>query len=163
MNSYSFVTGETAKYADPSPEVADFLARVRTAANDPNVSVLALQDLIYGMENPILDKKMLPGRAMVTMAVFKNPIHHILLDQIDRKRIQLGKLDMAAMRAAHTLTVPQAARRLEITPAAVRAAINTYRLSAIYENGQYWVHPDSVASYRVSTRGPKGKRRKVRR
>jgi len=155
VNTYQLQNGETIKYPDPPRPVADFLARVRVAANNPTVSLDALISLIYGPENPLLDHTMLPGRAMVTKEVFANPVFHVMQDQIGVKRVQLGLLNMTAERAAHTLSVQDVAKELGITPAAVRQAIAGHRLSAMYDNGQWWVRPESVASYKVSTRGPK--------
>jgi hypothetical protein len=155
MNTYKLQNGETIEYPDPPRPVADFLARVRIAANDPTVSLDALISLIYGPENPLLDHTMLPGRAMVTKDAFANPVFHVMQDQIGIKREQLGLYDPVAARAAHTLSVPDVAKELGISPSAVRQAIAAHRLGAMYDNGQYWIHPNSVASYKVSTRGPK--------
>ncbi|MBO0700484.1 MAG: hypothetical protein J2P46_18950, partial [Zavarzinella sp.] len=155
MNTYKLQNGETIEYPDPSRPVADFLARVRIAANDPTVSLDTLIGLIYGPENPLLDHAMLPGRAMVTKEVFANPVYHVMQDQIGVKREQIGLYDPAAARAAHSLSVQDVAKELGITPAAVRQAIAARRLPAMYDNGQWWVMPQAVASYKVSTRGPK--------
>jgi|SRR5262245_1936193 len=160
MASYTALSGETIRFPDPDPVTADFLARARVAASDLTVSINDMIELVYGPDNPLLDKTILPGRPMVTKAVFVNPVYHVLADLIGVKRVQLGLLDMAAARAAYTLSVPEAAKRLGITPAAVRAAITGKRLGAIYENGQWWLRPESVASYKVSNRGPKRASRK---
>lgn len=157
MPTYQLLSGETVKYPAPAPAVAAFLARVLHAAGDPAVDVNGLIGLLYGPENPILDTTLIPGRPMVTKAVFADPVYHILADQIGRKQVQLGLLDPAANRAQYTLSVAAAARRLGITPAAVRAAISARRLAAVLDNGQWWVRPEAVASYRVSNRGPKRK------
>ena len=162
MNTYRLLSGQNIEYPDPSPPVARFLARVRLAANDPNVSLSGLIELIYGPDNPLLDNMMLPGRSMVTKAVFANPVYHVMADQIGVKEVQLGLLDMNAARECYTLSVPQAAKRLGITPSAVRSAINAHRLAGMYDNGQWWIRPESVDSYKVSTRGPKRRRQKVR-
>lgn len=155
MPTYQLLSGETIEYPTPAPPVADFLARVLHAAGDPAVDVNGMIELIYGPANPILDITLVPGRPMVTKAVFDNPIYHVLSDQIGRKQVQLGRLDMAAVREAYNVSVPEAARRLGITPAAVRAAITARRLSGMYDNGQWWLRPESIASYKVSNRGPR--------
>jgi hypothetical protein len=155
MPTYQLLSGETVEYPTPAPPVANFMARVLHAAGDPAVDVNGMIELIYGPENPILDTTLVPGRPMITKAVFENPVYHVLSDQIGRKQVQLGLLDLAATRAQYTVSVPEAARRLGITPAAVRAAITARRLSGIYDNGQWWLRPESIASYRVSNRGPK--------
>jgi hypothetical protein len=155
MPTYHLLSGETISYPAPPAQVAEFLAQVHVAAGDPAVDVNQMIELIYGPENPILDTTFVPGRPMVTKAVFDNPVYRVLTDLLGRKRVQLGHLDMAAARASYTVSVRDAARRLGITPAAVRAAITARRMSAMLENGQWWIHPNSVASYKVSNRGPK--------
>ncbi|HEV3385113.1 MAG TPA: hypothetical protein VG097_09865 [Gemmata sp.] len=75
MNTYTMLSGETVQYPDPPFEVANFLAKVRLAAGDPNVNVNQLTELIYSPENPLLDTSILPGRAMVTKKIFENPVY----------------------------------------------------------------------------------------
>jgi hypothetical protein len=155
MNTYKLVSGETIRYPDPPPPVAAFLARVRLAAQDPTVSIGQMIDLVYGPDNPLLDHTVFPGRGMVTVAVHADPVYRVMRDQLAVKEIAAGLYDPAEARKAYTLSVPAAAKQLGISPAAVRLAISNQRLAAVYDNGQWWIRPSSVASYKVSNRGPK--------
>jgi hypothetical protein len=155
MNAYTMLSGETVQYPDSPAEVASFLAKVRLAAANPNVSVNQLTELIYSSENPLLDTTILPGRAMVTKKVFENPVYHIMADQIGVKQIQLGLVKKEDWDTQFTISVPEAAEQLGITPGAVRAAITAKKLAAHFRNGQWYVNPNSIASYKVSNRGRK--------
>jgi excisionase family DNA binding protein len=159
VNTHDFLFGEPLAYPDPPPAVAAFLDRAKAAAADPTVSVNDFIALVYGLENPLLDQTILPGRAMVTRTAFEDPVYLILMDLLDRKRVQLGQLDLEAVRAAHSLTAAQAAEQLGISAAAVRAAIASRRLAAVLLDGQYRLRPEAVAAYKVSNRGPKAQER----
>jgi excisionase family DNA binding protein len=152
--AHECVNGETVEYPEPARDVAKFLERVRRAADDAAVSEDALIALIYGRENPLLDHTMLPGRSMVTPAVFANPLYRVLVDLLDRKRVQSGALDLAKARARYTLSVTDAAAQLGVNATAVRKAIGAGRLPALKDGGQYWLDPASVASFEVDRRGP---------
>lgn len=155
MPSYLLLSGETIKFPAPPPNVAAFLARVEKAAIDPAVDVNKMIELVYGDENPILDRDFIPGRPMVTRKVLDNPVYSVLSNLIGVKRVQLGLLDMAAVEAANSISVQEAAEQLGITPAAIRAAIKAHNLAGHFRNGQWYTRPESVAAYRVSNRGPK--------
>src|SRR5262249_9224085 len=66
---------------------------------------------------------------------------------------QGGQLNLAAAHARYTADVPSAARRLGTTPASVRAAIQARRLAGVFQNGQWWISEESLASYKGSNRG----------
>ncbi|MDB5306897.1 MAG: hypothetical protein JWO38_1099 [Gemmataceae bacterium] len=151
MNSHTLLSGETIEYPDPPPKVAAFLDRVRGAAADPGVSVGQLVALIYGLKNPLLDTTVLLGRAMVTKAASENPVFRVMADQIGVKQ----GIGPAATPDACTVSVPAAAEQLGIAPAAVRAAISCRKLGAVLRNGQWYMRPEAVATYKVSTRGRK--------
>jgi excisionase family DNA binding protein len=165
MNRHKTVAGEVIEFPDPSPAIANYLVLATKAAHDPNVTVNDLIELIYHTKNPLLDTTILPGRALVTKAIFANPIYHVFSDLLDVKRVQLGLLDPVAAKESYTLTVTTVATQLGISESAVKLAIKEHRLAAIRDGGQWWINPNSVASYRVSNRGPKGKgtRKKVTR
>ena len=154
MLAHECVNGERVEYPAPAPAVARFLERVRRAADDPAVTEDGLIALIYGRENPLLDHTMMPGRSMVTPAVFANPLYRVLVDLLDRKRVQSGALDLAKARARYTLSVTDAAAQLGINATAVRKAISAGRLPAWKADGQYWLDPASGASFEVERRGP---------
>lgn len=50
--------------------------------------------------------------------------------------------------------VTEAARRLGVSAVTIRNAIRAERLNAVFDNGQYWIQPEDLASLRVGTRGP---------
>jgi hypothetical protein len=155
MLTYKFMSGETLTYPEPAPDVAAFLARVEAAAKDPAVSENDMISLIYGMENPLLDKTMLPGRAMVTLKVLKNPAFLIMTELLGIKRIQLGLLDPVAAAACYTISVNEAAEQLGITPGSVRAAIKARKIAAHLRNGEWYTRPEMIAAYKVMYRGRK--------
>ena len=155
MPTYKLMSGETITYPEPAPEVAAFLARVQAAADDPAVDLNGMISLIYSEENPLLDTTMLPGRAMVTLKVLKNPAFLIMTELLGVKRIQLGLLDPIAAAACYTISVNEAAEQLGITPGAVRAAIKARKIAAHLRNGEWYTRPESIAAYKVSNRGRK--------
>jgi len=155
IDKHNTITGETLEYPRPSKAVAAFLARVVDGANDPNVSEAELTALVYGKENPLLDQTMFPHHGAVTVAVFADPVYHVMLDLLGRKRVQAGTLDLGAVSAASTMTITEAAAELGVTSSAVRQAIHAHRLPAIKRGGSYLLDPRDVASFRVMRRGPK--------
>ncbi len=154
MKKYLTISGETIECNPATAELAAFVDRVRAASEDPGVLVVQLEALVYGLENPLLSKDILSGRAVVTVATYANPCFLVMLDLIGRKRAATGHLDLAAVRARHTMTVPQAAKQLDITEGAVRQAIHSGRLSSWREAGIYYLDPVVVTAHRVSRRGP---------
>lgn len=157
MERYTTIAGEVLEYPRPDGELERFLARVVDAANDPRVSHGEMIELIYGTENPLLKQGMFRGRGAVTKEVFATPTYHVMLDLLDQKRVQTGALDVKKAMARFTLTVSEAAKRLDVTTSAVRQAIQAKRLSAVKKGGRYLLDPRAVATYRdhVVRRGPK--------
>ena len=153
MNVYTTLSGRAVEYPDPPAEVAAHLDRIRAAVENPKATVDDVLALVYGAGNPILDHDYFPGRAMVTAAVVANPVYAVMSDMIGRKEVALGLLDIEKAHAAYTVDVPAAAARIGVTQQAVRSAIDTGRLAALYRNGQWWVRPEAVASFRVSKAG----------
>ncbi|UJR81510.1 helix-turn-helix domain-containing protein [Sandaracinus amylolyticus] len=154
---YTTILGEVIEYAKPSAEVATFLERVKRAAHDPGVSEAQLSELVYGRGNPVLDQSVFPGRGAVTKAVHANPVWHVMQDLLDAKRVQSGNLDAGAANAAFSLTVAEAAERLEMSEGAVRQAIASEKLAAVKRGNVYLIDPASIATYRerVARRGPR--------
>lgn len=153
MATHITLTSERIDY-DASPEIQDFLARVALAANDPAVTVSDIVGLIYGEQNPMLVRGVIPGMGLVTAEVHASPVYRVLTDYLDRKRVQAGTLDPAAAEAAYTLTVADAARQLGISESAVRQAIARDRLDAKHIRGRHMLRPEAIASYQRSNRGP---------
>ncbi len=97
MEKYQTLTGTTIEYETPTPELAEFLARVTEVANNPEMAEPALVDLIYGPDNPILQYGVLPGRGLVTKDVQANPVYAVLTDLLERKREQKRALREALL------------------------------------------------------------------
>ncbi len=155
MPIYKLMSGETVEYPPPAPDVVAHLARLHAAAADPGVDVNRMIELVYGDENPILDRTLVPGRPMVTRAIFDNPVYRIMADLIGVKQVQLGFLDPALAEAAYAISVSEAAKQLGITESSVRAAIASRKLAARMRNWQWYTRPEAVAGYKVSNRGRK--------
>ena len=146
--------GRELTYPAPTGALAAFLDRVVAMSCDPRVTEDELVELIYGTDNPLLDQSMFKDRGAVTREVFGNPVYHVLLDFLGRKRAQLGTLDMDAAREAATVTVTEAARQLGISTSAVRQAIHAGRLPAVKTGSQWLINPRDVELYKPSARGP---------
>lgn len=158
MERHTTIAGEVLEYPHPDAELARFLARVRTAAEDPRVSEHELVDLIYGSENPLLDHTIFKGRGAVTLKAFENPVYHVMLDLLDAKRVQVGTLVPERAGARYTMPVADAAAELGITPSAVRQAVERGQLAAWKANARMLLlDPQSVRTYRehVTRRGPR--------
>ena len=153
MPSYTTSSGRTLTYDEPSPELAAFIDRVQAASVDTSVTNDDMILLVYGPDNPLLDPTILPGRYMVTPVVFANPIHHVLNDLLYLKGVRLGRVDMEKAHSRFTISIPDAAKQLGVTGQALRSAIEGYRLSAIFKNGQWWTSPQAVATFKVSKAG----------
>jgi len=152
---YSLVSGEVVEYPDQPAAVNAFLARVTAAVNDLAVSPAELLSLVYGTENPILDTTTQPGRAIVTKAVFENPVYRVLADLVGRKQLLAAGQTPEQASAAYTVSVKDASAQLGLTESSVRTAINNRKLSAVKRNGDWYIRPESIASYKVSNRGRK--------
>lgn len=155
MPTAQLFSGEVIEYPTPAPEVAAFLERLRAAAADPAVSVGEFMDLLSGSENPILDREFVPGKYYVTRKVFDNPVYRVMSDMIATKQINLGLLDPEKVAATYTLSVNEAAERLDMTPEAVRTAIAARKLGGHLRNGEWYVHPRSIDAYQYANRGLK--------
>lgn len=152
--SYTLTSGEVIEYPSPGAAIADYLAQVRQAAQDPTVTLGELVDLIYAEANPLLKTGIIPGRGAVTREVFDDPIYHVMIDQIAIKRIQTGTLDPEHAKLLFTMSVSEAAQKLGVSTSAVRQAIYTKRLAAQKVDGQWKLDPAAVDAYQVSNRGP---------
>ncbi len=154
MLRHQLLSGETIEAPTPKGELADFIARLRTAVDDPTVDESAFIELLYSPENPLLDRAIMPGRGTVTKAVFADPTYHVMLDLLGRKRIALGSLDMEKVRARYSMTVKQAATIAGVHENAIRQAIAAKRLSSVKLKGEHRLDPAQVEAYKPSTRGP---------
>ena len=154
MNTYALLSGELVEYPDQPAAVNAFIARVTAAVNDPNATPAEVLALAYGVENPVLDTRTQPGRAIVTKAVFENPVYRIFGDLVGRKQL-FAEGETDDVTDDYTVSVKEAAQQLGLTESSVRTAIAGRKLSAVKRNGDWYIHPLSVASYKVSNRGRK--------
>jgi hypothetical protein len=84
MDHYTTTTGEVISFATLAPNVVEFLRRAIVAAKDPNVSKDELATFIFGAENPLLDRSILPGRGVVRKALHESALHVMFLELIAR-------------------------------------------------------------------------------
>jgi excisionase family DNA binding protein len=152
---YVTLQGENLDLTKVLPVHLDFLKRVQTAATDPKITHTDLAKLIWSGDNPLLVTNLLPSRAMATRESFENPAFRAMRDVEDRKRLESGDLDLERARARYTMTVPEAAGALGVAESTVRRAVKEGRLAGWKKGGVYYLDPNSVESYRVSTRGPR--------
>jgi hypothetical protein len=155
MNTYALYSGEIIEYPNQPAVVNAFIARATAALNNPAVTPAEMLSLVYGVENPILDTTSQPGRAIVNKAVFDNPVYRVLSDMVGRKQILASGQTFEQVSAPYTVSVKDAADQLGLTESSVRTAITNRKLSALKRNGDWYIRPESVASYKVSNRGRK--------
>jgi hypothetical protein len=142
--------------AEGTPERA-FLGKVIRWAYEPDITVGDLYNLVYGVQNPLLDATE-AGSALVTLRAGGDPAWALMGELIDRKRAAVGHLDVDAARARFTMPVSEAALRLEMSGSAVRQLIDRGRLVARKEGASYLLDPASVEAYRSIRRGPASRR-----
>jgi hypothetical protein len=157
MHTYTTLGGREISLPALPKKVSAFIARCQEMLDLASAKPAELVRLIYGPENPILDHEQAPGISMVTPAVFADPIrgtvYRVLADILFRKEVAAKGQDPTAIFAAYTVDVPTAAKELGLTQPAIRAAIDSWKLGAVYRNGQWWLRPESLASYKVSKAG----------
>jgi hypothetical protein len=152
-SSHVCVNGKVLVFDEPAPEVAAFVDRVRAAASSKKVTHDQLLAMVYGPENPMLNKTMLPGYSMVTPEVFESPVYRVLTDLLDRKRVQLGLLDPVKAAERYTLTIPDAAAQLGVHRNAISNAIDTGKLPVWVKGDRYYLDPRTLHAYEPEKRG----------
>lgn len=68
------------------PEFQPFLGRVQSLLADPLASLDDMIGLVYGPENPVTDKTVIPGRGYVTRSVLESPAYQAMADMVWRKQ-----------------------------------------------------------------------------
>ncbi len=155
---YKTREGEGVTIPPLSPEADQFLERVEAAVTVEAMDGVAMVELVWGTENPLLERNPAnPGLPFATRETYDHPAFQRMLQLIDRKREILGNLDFAAVEPRYIVTVPEAAQILGIHETSVRQAIRGHRLAGIKKGTTYFLDPASVESYRVSTRGKEAK------
>lgn len=150
---HTTLSGHDIKYPDPDAKLERFLKRARDLCDDPKASEDDLVLLVYGDENPILDRTFFPGRGMVTAAVFENPVYHVLTDLLARKRATIKGQTAEQLGKPFTLTVPQAAEQLGITEDAINKGIRARRIPSWVKEGQRYVDPRALAALGLGKQG----------
>lgn len=154
MAKHLTVSGHTIEYEANAP-TARFLARVQALLDDPRSTEDEMIALVYGPDNPILDKTIFPGRGAVTREVLEHPVYRVLTDLLARKRLQETGTPVEKVAARYTMTVADAARELGITPDAVRRLIRAHRLPSWKRDGEYYLDPAAVRrESKGAERGP---------
>lgn len=151
---YTFLSGEDLVVEDAAPDVVAFIKRLTSMVTDPTVTESAFIEVLHGLENPLLDKELMPGRASVTRAIFADPLYHVMQDLLGRKRITLGSLDMNKVRERYSMTVAEAAALRGVHESAIRQAIAAKRLSSVKLEGKHMLDPEQVRQLEGSKRGP---------
>lgn len=157
---WTTLSGRELSFDEPTGALAAYWERLQSAAADPAVSHDALLALVYHVDNPLLDRTLMPGRGSVTRAAVDNPLYQAMADLISRKQVQLGELDLATAGAPYTATLQDAAEALGLSTTAARQAIDSYRLAGWKKGGIWFIHPASIESYKLGNYGaaikPKG-------
>lgn len=151
---WTTLSGRELSFPEPTGELASYWERLQGAAADPAVSHDALIVLVYHVDNPLLDRTLMPGRGSVTRAVLDNPLYQAMTDLLGRKQVQLGQLDLATAGAPYTVTLAEAAEALGLSQTAARQAIDSYRLAGWKKGNAWFIHPASVESYKAGNYGP---------
>lgn len=154
MRTHETISGREVSYPEPDQKLERFLRRVQALTDDPKVTEAELIALIYGEENPILERGVLPGRPAVTKAVLENPVYQVLADLLVRKTFQVRGTDPVKVGAKFTITVGEAAERKGVSPDAIRKAIREWRLPAWKRGGEYFLEDKSLEALEVVPRGP---------
>ena len=144
METHELLSGRTLQFNTETDELEAFIEKAREQAEDPDISSAQFMALVYGPENPLIEQEEAP---VVTDQLRRHPVHAMLLDLFDRKRIQEGSLDLESARARFTMTVRQAAEKLGLAPSSVRRAIAANRLSAWRYKEGFMLSPDQVEVY----------------
>ena len=154
MPTHKTISGHSIDY-DVTNLEREFLARVESAAKDPTVSSDDLTALVYSDENPLLDDAPTPelaGRGMITRATLANPIYHVMVDLLERKRLSAAQIQRIAAR--YTMPVAEAADVLSVGLEAVRKLCRARRIPSWMKDGAYYVDPSKIVE-QWSARGEK--------
>lgn len=150
--TYTTLEGEQLELQSRSSEIDAFVERAIAAGDDPAVSSTQLSALVFGLENPLLDKTAIPGRAAVTRAVFEDPLYRLFTDLVTRKHVAEATAEAAD---PGVLSLAQAAKELGVTPAALRKAIYDGRLEATKVGAAHVTSREALERF-AAERAPRG-------
>lgn len=151
--TYETLSGHTIPYPDFEPAVTRFLTRVMKALGDQRVTEDDLVLLIYGTENPILDRTLFPERGMVTKEVLEHPAYPIMCDALARKRAAIKGQTAEQLGRPFTLTVAQAAKQCGVSEDAINRGIRARRIPSWVKDGQRYLDPRTFAALGLGERG----------
>lgn len=151
--THESLAGHRIEYDDPSPDVAKLLKRAEALLADPKATEDDLVLLVYGSDNPILDRTLFPERGMVTKEVLENPVYHVLQDLIARKRAAIKGQTSEQLGRPFTLTVAEAAEQTGVSEDAINRGIRARRIPSWVKNGQRYLDPRTFAALGLGERG----------
>jgi excisionase family DNA binding protein len=157
IQNYTTLAGETLEFPKPANELGWFLARVSAAVDDPSLPYLPLVEYVYSTRNPMLVPGRREGRGVATLETYRSPVFHMILDLLERKRLQPVQIESETVERPPSMSVAEAAAALGISPDAVRRAARAGNLTAVKLGNTFTIDALSVQTYRdrVGRRGPK--------
>lgn len=164
---YETLAGETIRYPKPTPKLQKFLARIVKAVDDDSVGPGALDALIFGKDNPLLDHTVnkgteLEGVGAITKETFANPVYHVMQDLAHRKRVQFAGVERDHSKEVFTKSVADVIDMFDgdISADRVRRLCRANTFAHVSGPQGLMIDPRSVEAYianRATRRGPKKK------
>lgn len=148
------LAGHEIRYDDPTPSVERFLKRANDLVADAEATEDDLTLLVFGADNPILDRTLFPERGMVTKEVLENPVYHVLQDLLARKRAAVKGQTAEQLGRPFTLTVAEAAAQAGVTEDAINKGIRDRRIPSWVKEGRRFLDPRVLPALGLGKRGP---------
>lgn len=154
MPQHATLSGHVVTYEAPTGSMATYFDRYAAMLDDERATERDMAGVLYNPDNPLLDRtqSVLHKQGVVTAKTLKNPLYHVMVDLLVRKHVREHDIDVQAMADAHTLTVPEAAERLQVHESAVRQAIASRRLASWMKHGQHYLTPSAVKACAIGRR-----------
>ena len=149
---------EIIDYSHASQELLAFLKSLFEAYENKAVDEKSLTSLIWSPINPLLRTDLIPGKAFATKETYEEPLFHIMIDLLSRKRMKEGNLDIEAVKAKYSMSVKEAKEVLGVDATTVRKAFHDRKIAGMLVKGKIWLNPDSVKTFRVSNIGLRAKK-----
>ena len=138
------VNGHRIEYPDPDQALQAFLELVQRYVEEPAIGEDALISLVYGPQNPIMNRDILPGRGVVTREVLRNPVYAVLTDLLYRKELQRRGLTSETVARRYTLTAAEVADKLGVHVSTVTRAARERRVPSWIREGEYRFDPETL-------------------